>query len=92
MSSIFYINNIIDFGKLKVTRYKHNGRIYFPKIGSREDKLIIEQTKDLYKKIGQHVMLSQGKKPLNLTQDEYEGMICTPYPSEGQSDFSQRMS
>ena len=68
MSSIFYINNIIDFGKLKVTRYKHNGRIYTPKIGSREDKLIIEQTKDLYKKIGQDVMLSQGKKPLNLTR------------------------
>ena len=61
-------DKVLDFGRMKVTEFKHNGE-------RRQEELIIEQMKNDYINQGMKHLKTGSKKPTNLTEQEYNGMI-----------------
>ena len=65
---------LLDFRKMKVTNFKTNGRIYTPKIGTKEEELIIERTKDEYIRITSQYLSTETDKPENITDQQWAGL------------------
>ena len=51
---------------------RHNGRIYPPKLGNRDQEIVIENMKAEYKKLAMSGQRKE-KKPANLTDKEFNG-------------------
>ena len=69
-------DRVLDFQELKVTEFKTNGRIYAPKLGNKDQELLIERMKDKYiETCSKYINIDdKDRKPENVTEEEWSGM------------------